>query len=52
MLEQRLIDELKARQAEIFALCSRLVRIPSDLVDVASVHAGVVLDTLAPGGKR
>jgi succinyl-diaminopimelate desuccinylase len=30
MLKQRLIDELTARQADLFALCSRLVQIPSE----------------------
>ena len=30
MLKARLIDELRKRQAELFALCSRLVQIPSE----------------------
>jgi len=30
MLKQRLIDELRARQSDLFALCSRLVQIPSE----------------------
>ncbi len=30
MFKQRLIDELRARQSDLFALCSRLVQIPSE----------------------
>ena len=30
MIKRRLIDELKARQADLYALCSRLVQIPSE----------------------
>ncbi len=30
MIKGRLIDELKARQADLYALCSRLVQIPSE----------------------
>src|SRR5258705_7478276 len=30
MLKARLIDELRKRQAGLFALCSRLVQIPSE----------------------
>ena len=30
MLKARLVDELRKRQADLFALCSRLVQIPSE----------------------
>jgi hypothetical protein len=57
-------EELRTRQAELLALCSRLVQIPienppgdtsaivsfetADLLDVAVVHAGAVADMLVP----